>query len=263
MDSVVQFLAVLAYPHVLEKNKRDPLAEAFHAMLHKACYWKARSSKNDSVSLRTHIPEQYRRRTNRKYQNLVNKGMRRISHRITVGNVAARFLVAGIRVPYSSAGENSLSFPANPWEGPIRLRFVTQGNTPEGQQSIGMELRGPETLRDALRAVVKAKEQGQAVFVSEDDAIENYKKQIWLPSMPVLHLAVAIFEELCRYPNPEAPYGFGDAGEDGSRLVANLVWHPEWLAPALVRAESYRSILPERIPGGDFNPTKALRLLPQ
>ncbi len=189
--------------------------------------------------------------------------MRRISQRISAGNVAMRFLTAGIRVPYTSVHENGLSLPANPWERPTRLHAVTTGKTAEGQQSVGMELCGPETLRDALRAMVKARERSQRVFVNEDDEIENCKKQIWMPSMPVLHLAVAMFEEICRYPNPEAPCGFDDAGRNGSRLLWDLTKHPGWLAPALVRAEGYRSLLSERIPDGDFNPTKALRLLPQ
>jgi hypothetical protein len=187
--------------------------------------------------------------------------MRRINHRINVGNVAFRFLAAGIRVPYGSAPEGSLPVPTNPWERPIHFHVSIQGKTGE-RQSTGVELGSPEGLRDALRDAVRAKEKRLQVFVSEDDAIENYKKQIWLPSMPVLHLAITMFEEVCRYSDPEAPYGFGDPAADGSRLIADLVGHPEWLVPALVRAEGYRIILSERIPGCDFSSTKALRLLP-
>ena len=98
---------------------------------------------------------------------------------------------------------------------------------------------------------------GEAAYAREDE-----KRFHWLPSMPVLHLAVALCEELYKFPNPASPYGYNDHILDGTRLIWNLVQYPQWLAKVLVRAEGYRSILPDRLPDGcGFDPTKALRLL--
>jgi hypothetical protein len=257
-DSVLQFLAVLAYPQPSEKQKRDPFAEALHAAVYKTRVWERRTDKHDSVALRTLVPEEYRRKTNRKYQGLINKGMRRVDARLTAGGNAARFCFSGLRIPASRLGKRSSVI--RPGEPCARIPITFLRSYENVNQ--GIEFIGPETVRDALRDAIGARDRKRGILHyganqkrGLDDAIENHRKSLWIPSMPVLHLAMALFDELCNFPKGyETP---------GAEFLMGLLQDSTWLRNALVRAEGYRNILAERIPEGEFDPVRAIRLLPQ
>jgi hypothetical protein len=94
--SVLKLFAILAYPSVSEKEKRSPFVEALHAVVHKAPVWALRAdNRHDSVKFRKLVPKDCRRRTNRKYQGLLNLGMGRIDKRLTAANIAARVCFSG------------------------------------------------------------------------------------------------------------------------------------------------------------------------
>ncbi len=258
-DSVLQFLAVLAYPQPLEKKYRDPFAEALHAAVYKARVWEQRTDKHDSVALRTLVPGEYRRKTNRKYQGLINKGMRRVDTRLTAGNIAARFCFSGLRIPASGLGRRSSVIRPGERCARIPITFLNSNEEPPTQ---GLEFIGPNSVRDALRDAVKVRDRqlgalyyGETLGSGLDDAIENHRRSLWIPSMPVLHLAMALFDELCNFPKGYAT--------PGAEFLMGLLQDPTWLRDVLVRAEGYRNILAERIPQGEFDPTRAIRLLPQ
>src|SRR6266852_7050783 len=78
-DGVLQFLAVAAYPYISEKPKRELFAEAMNAMLYKARAWTRGAGKYDSAYIRTLVPEEYRKLSNRSMQRLVDKGMKQIN----------------------------------------------------------------------------------------------------------------------------------------------------------------------------------------
>jgi hypothetical protein len=120
--------------------------------------------------------------------------------------------------------------------------------------------------------VVKLKQQKEEIYLSEDDAVENFRKQAWVPSLPVLQLACALYIETCRFPVAPAD-AIGEVLEaaderrqrEQSREGAQFIWEltsdPFWIADALVRAEGYRILLGDRSPHRDFDPGKAIRLL--
>lgn len=266
-DAVLQFLAVLAYPNISDEKKRDTLAEAIHAALYKARVWNERSKKHDSSALRTRVPAEFRKIKNRRIDGLVRRGLGRISHRIMAGNVALRFLLAGTIIPLSGSESSSTTeLTSKPFHIPITVLRSSGPARP-------LKLVAPKTLRDAFLDVVKLKQQKEKIYLSEDDAMENFRKQVWVPSLPVLHLACTLYVETCRLPVAPADAigeALESAGErrrreqswEGAQFIWELTSDPSWIADALVRAEGYRNLLGDRIPQCDFNLDKAVRLLP-
>jgi hypothetical protein len=265
-DAVLQFLAVLAYPEISEKKKRDPFAEAIRAALSKSRVWNERRNKHDSAALRTRVPVNYRKLSNRGIGGSVRRGLGRLNYRIMAGNVALRFLLAGTIISRSgSVLSSTIELPSWPFHMPITVLRSSGSARP-------LKLVAPRTLRDAFLGVVKLKQQTETIYLSEDDAVENFRKQGWAPSLPVLHLACALYIETCRF--PVAP---GDAiGEEleppgerrrreqlreGAQFIWELTSDASWIADALVRAEGYRKLLRDRIPQCGFNLGKATRLL--
>jgi hypothetical protein len=211
-DGVLQFLAVLAYPQPSEIKYRDPFAEALHAAVYKTRVWELRSSKHDSVALRTLVPREYRKKTNRKYQGLINKGMRRVDARLTAGNIAARFCFSGFGIPASRLGKRSSVI--DPEERLSRIPITFRGPYVEGNQ--GIAFIGPRTVREALRDAINVRDTkrgtphyGDTPESGLDDAIENHRRSLWTPSIPVLHLAMALFDEFCNFPK-----GYGTPGAE-------------------------------------------------
>lgn len=235
-DSVLQFLAVLAYPQISEKRQRDLFAEAFHAALYKARAWEQRANKHDSAAFRTRVPQQFRRMPNRKIDGMIAKARRRLASRLSAGSMAWCFcwrVLHNVKTPNDIVNE---------------IRFA-----------------GLETIRDALRGMVKDRDEhrsgmryGETPESGKEDAIENFRKTVWLPCMPVLHLATAFYEEVTQH-------GCFEARTVDPVVYLNLVLNPAWLRDALLRAEGYLCILPARIPSKqfEFDSAKAVRLLPQ
>lgn len=98
--------------------------------------------------------------------------------------------------------------------------------------------------------VLAAEKKG--IYREPDDAAENERKYTWLPSLPVLHICLVMFETVHKF----------DKGTDFEKITFELHAHPEWLHDALLRAEGLRTILHECIPGNEFDPGKAVRMLP-
>ena len=114
-----------------------------------------------------------------------------------------------------------------------------------------MYIIGPSYTRAALHDVVQAAEE-RGVHREPDAAKENERKHTWLPSMPVLHLAVVMSGIV---------EGF-EKGTPFDQMMYDLHARPEWLQGALLGAEGLRMVLHECIPGGEFDPDKAVRILP-
>jgi hypothetical protein len=220
-DSVLQFFAVLAYPHISEKAKRDPFAAALHAGNYKARIWDQRKNKYDSASVRMLIPSTARQRI-RGIQGQTNKGFKRITRRIHAGNIAASFYFNDTRGRYES---------------------------PSSSGSSGVVIVGPNSAREALHDLVRAKEK-LGTHRELDDAAENERKHTWLASMQVLHLCIVLFLIINGFPK----------GTPSEAMYFDLVQHPEWLHDALLRAEGFRMVLHECIP--EFDRENAIRLLP-
>src|ERR1700730_3708401 len=81
VDGVLLFLAILAYPHERQKNSREDFIESLDALFHKAPYG------HDSARIRQFVPKKYRMRSNRAYEQVVNKGMRKIMKRLAMGSL--------------------------------------------------------------------------------------------------------------------------------------------------------------------------------
>jgi hypothetical protein len=218
---VLQFLAVLAYPHAEEKEVRDLFATAMHAVNWKVSIWDPGKNKHDSAAVRKLLPQDARQRI-RRIQGKLNKGFKRITRRLNAGNMAARFYYQGTRIPYE---------------------------TPSPSGSVGIEIVGPDSIRKALLDVVRVKEE-HGTHRERDDAAENERKHMWLPSMPVLHLCLVLFAIVNGFPE----------GTPGEAMYLDLVRRPEWLHDALLRAEIVRKRMHECVQ--EFDPEKALRLLP-
>ncbi len=149
--------------------------------------------------------------------------------------------------------------------GNVALRFLFEGMViPRSAPARPLKLVAPTTLRAAFLDVVKLKQQKERVHLNEDDAVENFRKQIWAPSLSVLHLACVLYLETCRLPDAPADILETESGPawEGAQFIWELTSGPTWIADALVRAEGYRSLLSDRIPQHNFNPRKAVRLLP-
>lgn len=97
-DSVLQFFALLAYPHTSERAERDKAAEALHAAMCKARIWDRRNDR----SIRMLLPLADRKMKIRTIQQRLNKWNKRINRRLRAGNLAARFYYKGRSIP--SAG---------------------------------------------------------------------------------------------------------------------------------------------------------------
>jgi hypothetical protein len=229
--------------------------------------WNERRNKHDSVTLRTRVPANYRKLSNRGIEGSVRRGLGRLNYRIMAGNVALRFLLAGTIISRSgSVLSSTIKLPRWPFHLPITVLRSSGSARP-------IKLVAPRTLRDAFFGVVKLKQQKEAIYLSEDDAIENFRKQGWVPSLPVLHLACTLYIETCRFPvapadatgealEPASERRRREQSREGAQFIWELTSDPTWIADALVRAEGYRSVLGDRIPQFDFNLGKAIRLLP-
>jgi hypothetical protein len=108
---------------------------------------------------------------------------------------------------------------------------------------------GPSTVNSAAQALVLSRMKSTPGLVAEDAAV-NIKHRIWAESLPVLHLAIALYQRI---------ETLGLDGSDDDKLLL-LLFRTDWLLPTLLYAESLRTFLPSRIP--TFHPDKAVRLLP-
>jgi hypothetical protein len=122
----------------------------------------------------------------------------------------------------------------------------------------------PLTLTHLLREVIAARDAARGNFPygrnpasGENDAIENFKKTL-RASACVLHLAVALLDEFSRHPEFRCPND--TLGQ--IKIFARMTKKPYWLREALMRAEGYRQILPERVPEALFHAESAIRFLP-
>ncbi len=219
-DSVLQFFALLAYPHVSERPERDKAAEVLHAAMYKARIWDRRHDR----SIRMRLPLADRQMKIRVIQQQLSKWKKRINRRLCAGNQAARFYYKGRFIPFI---------------------------TPQSSACAGIYIDGPRTTRESLKDLVTEAEK-KGIYRGRDDAVENERKQMWLPSMPVLHLCLIMFEMVHKF----------DRGTDFEKITFELHAHPEWLHDALLRAEGLRMVLHECVPENRFDPNKAVRMLP-
>lgn len=220
-DSVLQLFAVLAYPHISEKVRRGPFAMALRATVYRVPILNQRKNKHDSAAIRAITPPAYRQKT-RALQGVLNKGFKSVTRRLYAGNMAARFYYENLPIPYK---------------------------TPSASGTAGLVTLGPKSVREALKDVVRVKQE-HGIYREADDAAENERKYMWLPSMPVLHLCIVLFGII---------HGFPEGTSNEARFF-DLVKRPEWLEGALLRAERIRLLLCNSVP--EFNPDRALRLLP-
>jgi hypothetical protein len=218
-DGVIQFLALLAYPHISEIAKRDRMAESLDVAFRKAHMWHRLKER----SFRMRAPEDVRNAKNKRIQQQLNKWKKRVARRLYAGNMAARFYFKG--------------------------QYLYDKPTSDGKK--GVWIIGPNTITDALYEVVGVKEK-HGVTRQQEDAVYNEKKYTWLASMPVLHLCVVLFLILSGQPE----------GTPFERFMDELYERPDWLHDALLKAEGFRSVLGECIPGNAFDPLKAVRMLP-
>jgi hypothetical protein len=135
------------------------------------------------------------------------------------------------------------------------LTAVDPGRLPfEERLTLTYLLRESVAARDAARGNIL---YGKNSASGENDAIENWKKTL-RASAPVLHLAVTLIDEFSRHPEFLSPND-----SDGQiKTLARMTNNPYWLREALMRAEGYRHVLPERIPEGIFQAKSAIRFLP-
>jgi hypothetical protein len=213
------YFAILAY--MSEVEQRDRFIAALRSSQLKG-FMKPRGIPRPR-SLRAAFPKMRQR----KAIGILNMGRKRIHHRVTIGSLA-----------WSVFAGNG-------------VRFFYQHPTPDGK--IGQELYGVSTLTDGVRELLRQKASKLARYIDPDiypnPAVSN-EMHIWVESMPVLHLAMAVcakFQAL----DPNL--------SDDDKLFC-LIHSSEWLFDTVKFAEEIRPILQSRIPR--FDPSKAIRLLP-
>jgi hypothetical protein len=209
---VLFFFATLAYPRRDEREKRNRFARAMGAPP-----FKRYVAEGCDRSL---LPAEYRIK-NEKIQGAVNMGVRRLSWRAAAGGMAYGICVDGVYFPY---------------------------DMPSSRGSTGVILEAPNTVNKAALGVANVRAGGTgARYIWADSAVANVKQRIWASSLPVLHLAFALYRQIFRVGN-------------GPDAITKLILDPQWLRAALITAEGIRVRLPSRVP--TFDPDNAIRLLP-
>jgi hypothetical protein len=219
-DGVLLLYAVLAYPSRNDRKKRTQFVMAM-----KSFEYKRRVKEGCD---RRAVPAAYRRIRNEKIEGQMNRGFRRIGWRLSAGSMAYCMVLSGSRIAY---------------------------DVPAADGSLGLIIDAPRTVNQAAKRLQEDKDKKKNA-VSPNHTVEcgmvNVKHRVWASSLPVLHLATALYQNvgaIMNASNAEMP----DA-------LISLTRKDKWLGPALVWAESLRLRLPEKVP--TFAPEKAICLLP-
>jgi hypothetical protein len=220
LDGVLWYFAVLAYPSSSESDKREKFVKAMHA-------WRLKNYIRQGGN-RLAVPPEDRRMKNEKIHGTFRLGLARIDKRLMAGSIGWSLYANGMSFRYAE---------------------------PTSRGTVGVELRGQGTITEALRRLIDQKEQETGVhyggkYGDERPVLENARHHVWVESLPVLHLAIALHLRIENFP-PEYPLW--------SRLLL-LLYSPDWLPDALICAEGFRSLLQSRVLS--FDPEKALRLIP-
>lgn len=220
------YLAVVAYPEAGDSRKREKFMEALIAWRIKCCI-----PYMQHVTIRV-LPEYSRVR---KLHGPISKGFRCLERRLTAASMGwslywNRHLAKS--VPQNPDCLYRLELPPR-LGGDIRMRLQ----------------RGPATVNKAAQALVESRMKTTPGLVPEDAAV-NIKHRVWAESLPVLHLTIALLQQVEGFP-AEAP--------TVDKLLL-LLFNTDWLVPVLSYAESLRTFLPSLIP--TFKPERAVRLLP-
>jgi hypothetical protein len=216
---VILYYAVLAYPHPPDRERRVRFARALEAYRFKKCGAK-----------RNVVPSLYRKLKSEKVSDTIDMGFRRIAlRRLNAAQIGHLLCLDGLPVPYENPK------PGGP-EGVIHRIDV-------------------KTVNAAVKFYIEYREK-RGRHAEPDSARANAEHRVWADSLPVLHLAIALWQELPRW----------EEACTCPRLLPQVllwgIWVTTWLRPALTYAEGLRlsPYVHEHIP--TFRPQEAIRLLP-
>lgn len=212
------FLAVIAYPD--QREKRERFVEALHA------FWRRQFIDQRDFRIPTTLQSVFPRMRSRKIDGVVGMCMRRVCHRVRMGSVGwSLFAGTGIRIPYDAPAPNG---------------------------AIGLELHGLSTLTEAVRQMLDQRNRrgtftGDRTKTAHNPAIAN-DMHIWSESLPVLHLAMALFSKVKEF----------DEGLSFDERLFVLIHDTAWLDTTLSVAEGILPLLSLRIP--QFDADRAIRI---
>lgn len=232
-SSVLLYYAVLAYPDSNDLKRRRSFFEAMAAMRFKEFAIQMRSRKG--------IPPYYSGYKKEKMLGGINLGWSRMERRIHAALIGWCVCLS----------EREYRYPAP---------------TPDGK--IGLILRGPNSVKKAIRMYVENRQSGpDAVHLESESAAANAAHRIWAKSFPVLHLAMAnpvTLKIMEAQVNKESV-----TSELIARAFFDSVHDTGWLRKALEDAEDLKLDLRERLgtqPNDrrelGYKPEQAIALLP-
>ena len=229
----ITYFAILAYPAPTEWSKRDVFVEHMKGLLFKR-FWGPPGSPGRAAR---------RRQISRKYSGMRWKRIEevcRAAHFRIEKRYFARQLAWDMFIHHHLRGLQ--------WEWPRLGAFRAM---PPGRVSLQFEVTSRRAGESAAKKrlgrwhpenVTALFEKFATLFPNMDES--SFRKRIWRPSLPVLHLAMAI---------PE------DRLEKADWFIS-MLRDPSWVAPALLNAERLRVPLPDGVSG--FSLKSAIRLLP-
>jgi hypothetical protein len=217
-DGVRSLFAVLAYPSPREWKKRERFVMAMSALEYERFVQQGGSRRD--------VPAGIRRMKNQQIVGQLSRGFRKIAVRLSAGSVAYGMVFSGTYIPYDA--------PA-----------------PDG--SLGLAVHAPKAVTEALKELLKSKaENTSKPYFESGAALCNAMHRIWALSLPVLHLAVALF--------PIVEFYTGKSSAPLPRILPCLIAQPTWFGSALRFAETLRTRLHEKVP--TFKSGAAICLLP-
>jgi hypothetical protein len=225
-DGVLSFYAVLAYPSLNEWDKRKQFVMAIKALEYK------RDVANGGN--RKAVPDAYRRIKNQMIVGQMNRGFRRIGRRLSAGSMAYCISLSGTKIPNEILPNDILA----------------------SDGSLGRIGIAPNTVNKAAEMLLVdmafRKKVPLHLYKKSGASEPNIKHRIWASSLPVLHLAVMLYQNVGVI--------FNRSNAELHDALLYLSHNNKWFGPALIHAEKLRLLLPEKVP--TFVPAKAVCLLP-
>jgi hypothetical protein len=220
-DGVLSLYAMVAYPSRKEWDRRTDFVRALRALEFKKLLAQGRD--------RTTVPPAYRQFKNEKILGQLNRGFRRIGWRLSAGSMAYSMIFSGARIPF---------------------------DVPATDGRLGIQIDAPSTVNRAAEMLLAdmaiRKKVPLHIYERSGASQPNIKHRIWASSLPVLHLAVVLHQNVGVIMN-------ASNAQLHDALIL-LTQKQKWFGPALVMAERCRSLLPSKIP--TFLPQNAVCLLP-
>ncbi len=256
LAGVISYFAALAYPKAEDSHKAEEFVEVLTT-------WRLRCCVPYTQHVTIDISQKYSRM--RTLRNKISKHFRCLERRLTAASIAwslhwNRFLAQS--VPQSSDFSYRLELPPE-------LGGTVQAHLRRGPTTIN---KAVQTLADSgmknPSGLVLAASTGMALRGKsvQTEAAVNIKHRIWAESLPVLHLAIALLQQVegmfvgnAISQAKTSPKEKAEETPTEDKLLL-LLSKTEWLVPTLNYAESLRTFLPTFIP--TFLPEKAIRLLP-